>query len=615
MKTFYKGIVFALTAAILFSLCLTPTAFATEELPDGGDAAIAFKATPTIAVEDTVSTGEELKAWLVSHEDTGGAVKLTEDISLSDFYYARSRNAEAVTIDTGEFSIIASGYVYLQATSPLTIRGIGGEQGVLRSSGQGNMLHLYGLALKAEDGNAVFQEEGTGFILENTAVSGDVHYAQQPFVTEWKPVLVVVERGKTLDAGLLPATLSARVNHQGQVTPFYQEVPITWDLAGHEEEQKLRRRFSASGVFENIASQNAPRCTVAYDDFPLTFLEVNVRKTSGTWGESYRFHGTFSAPADRLPITVTQEYSFDGKTWAPYQETTAETPRHGFSISLFVENEELENVPEFFIRLRWNDDETVYYSNVLRIAADSYVANEEPGGNRGGGTTIVIPSEPPEPDPKPETSEPTPNQPEDDNTNHESNGIGAETISPPESSGGSHSDESSQAITQNPDLPESSSDNESTPPLPAPTPATTPELVSEPALPNKTMASSAIVEEDTKKPAAAADPSLSHTPSAPAAEPLESPAHIPAVKDAPPDDTIPSVASPAAPPATDDTATTPPSEERAEVLTTPAVPRSVGLPLAAGLAVIAVSIGGAAFYLHPKVWQTLLGKLRNLIRR
>ena len=446
MKTIYKGIVSALTAAILLSLCLTPTVFATEEPSGSGDVPIEsavetelaeekpepstatpsdalekeetpqpnhsdhdelvspptkpavtpeppedgtatpsdaeevekdvelLMTTPSNAVEDTVSTGEELMEWLSGHKDTGGAVKLAGDISLGDFYYARDRGAEPVTIDTGTCSITANGYVYLQATSPLTIRGVGGEQGVLRSSGGGSLLHLNGLVLEAENGFAIFQEEGAGFITENTSVSGDVHYAKQPFVCEWKPALTVVERGKTLDAGMLPATLSARVNRQGQVTQFYEEVPVMWDAAGHEEDQELRLRFTVPGVFEDMASQDAPVCTVVYDDFPLTFLAVNVEKMAGNYGDSYRLSGTFSTPADRLPITVAQEYSFDGENWTLYDETTAASPSSGFSISLFVGKEELERIPEFYIRLRWNDDKTVYYSNVLRFAADSFEA-------------------------------------------------------------------------------------------------------------------------------------------------------------------------------------------------------------------------------------------------
>ena len=227
------------------------------------------------------------------------------------------------------------------------------------------MLHLNGLDLKAEDGYAVFQEEGTGFILdtlENTSVAGTVHYAEQPFVWEWEPALAVVKPGETLDDKMLPAAISACINHNGTNIYPYEDVPVTWDLSGHGEDQKLRRRFAVTGEFEGMASQTAPGCTVVYDDFPLTFLEVNAVKMEGTYGDTYRLRGTFSKPEDRLPITVAQEYSFDGKNWTLYQEKTVTTLSSGFSITLFAGTEDLERYSELFIRLSWNDDGTMSVS-------------------------------------------------------------------------------------------------------------------------------------------------------------------------------------------------------------------------------------------------------------
>ena len=725
MKTVFKGITFALTAAVLFSLCLTPTAFATvessaamhfpmEEVVEGsklltatpsdaGDAAeqaelltaapsdaeeieedvelltltpsdaekleedakllmatpsdaekleedaklltatpsdaeeteekaVLLTATPAKAVEDTVSTGEELMEWLSSHKDIGGAVKLTDDISLGDFYYARSRDADAVTVDTGVFSITADGYVYLQATSPLMIRGIGGEQGVLRSSGMGSLLHLNSLVLESEDGYAVFQEEGTGFISENTVVSGEVHYADRPFVCEWEPALTVVERGKTLDAGMLPATLSARVNRQGQVTHFYEDVPVTWDLAGHEEDQKMRRRFTVPGMFVDMASQNAPVCTLAYDDFPLTFLDVNVRKTMGTWGDSYRLTGSYSKPADRLPITVQQEYSFDRENWTTYQETTATSPSSGFSISLFVRKEDLERVPEFFIRLCWNDDKTVYYSNILRFDVDSFEANEEPGGNRGGGTDIIDPPGPPETVPAPEitppgtdpapeitppgtdpapeitppgtdsapetvlppvTSPSTPGRTEQGGTDHEADGNGDGETTFPESSDGRHEDaeEPSHGIVSPPGASAGSSDSGLGQPLSVPKPSPGP--ASEPALSGETVI-----------------PTV-------APEPVESQGHTLAAGETP-DVSLP-VKQPDAPAGSDDTTVPPSSEDSVEILAKPELKTTLQgkdvLPSAAGLMAIAACMGGAALYLYPETRKRLLQKLRNIIKR
>ncbi|NSI94405.1 hypothetical protein G5A97_03715 [[Clostridium] symbiosum] len=629
MKTVYKGMVSALTAAILLSLCLTPIAFATEEpsaatLSDAEEAELPaatpsdaeevelLTATPSNAVADTVFTGEELMEWLSGHKDTGGTVELADDISISDFYYARNMRAEAVIIDTGEFTISVNGYVYLQATSPLTIRGAGGEQGLLRTSGTGSMLHLNGLDLKAEDGYAVFQEEGTGFILdtlENTSVAGTVHYAEQPFVWEWEPALAVVKPGETLDDKMLPAAISACINHNGTNIYPYEDVPVTWDLSGHGEDQKLRRRFAVTGEFEGMASQTAPGCTVVYDDFPLTFLEVNAVKMEGTYGDTYRLRGTFSKPEDRLPITVAQEYSFDGKNWTLYQEKTVTTLSSGFSITLFAGTEDLERYSELFIRLSWNDDGTMYYSNILGFAMDSLEVNEEPGGNRGGGTDIVDPPKQPEPDPEPETtppeasepetkpppvtSDPPPGQPGNSGTDHESDGDGA--TSSTGSSGGSHGDgkEPAHGITQKSDLPGGSLDYEAAPPITVPESTSVPGLVSEPVLPNKTVVSSSAVKDEPKKPSAAAEPTPSRASSAPVSEAPESTAQISAansdMKEA--------------------------AEALAETEAEPPVQEPDILPVVAGFAAVAVSIGGAALYLHPQAWKRLLGKLRNRIRR
>ena len=610
MKTVYKGMVSALTAAILLSLCLTPIAFATEEpsaatLSDAEEAELPaatpsdaeemeeevelLTATPSNAVADTVSTGEELMEWLSGHKDTGGTVELADDISISDFYYARNMRAEAVIIDTGEFTISVNGYVYLQATSPLTIRGAGGEQGLLRTSGTGSMLHLNRLDLEAEDGYAVFQEEGTGFILdtlENTSVAGTVHYAEQPFVWEWEPALAVVKPGETLDDKMLPAAISACINHNGTNIYPYEEVPVTWDLSGHGEDQKLRRRFTVTGEFEGMASQTAPGCTVVYDDFPLTFLEVKAVKMEGTYGDTYRLRGTFSKPEDRLPITVAQD----------------------FSITLFAGTEDLERYSAFFIRLSWNDDGNMYYSNVLGFAMDSLEVNEEPGGNRGGGTDIVDPPKQPEPDPEPETtppeasepesappvtSDPPPGQPGNSGTDHESDGDGA--TSSTGSSGGSHGDgkEPTHGITQKSDLPGGSLDYEAAPPITVPESTSVPGLVSEPVLPNKTVVSSSAVKDEPKKPSAAAEPTPSRASSAPVSEAPESTAQISAANDEMKEA----------------------AEALAETEAEPPVQEPDILPVVAGFAAVAVSIGGAALYLHPQAWRKLLEKLRNRIRR
>ncbi len=481
MKTVCKGMAWPLAAAILFFLFLTPRAAAEEGPPGAGGAfavpsAVAAPAEETPApaapsAADTAATAEELLEWLAGHQDTGGTVCLSADISLCDVSYVHPLRKPAITVDTGGFSLTANGSVELLAGSPFTIRGVGGKNGLLRVS-EKSALYLDGLTLEAQQGYAAFQEEGSGFMAENTSFSGDVHYAEQPFIWDWKPGLAVVALGEAFDPGRLPAGLLARVNSQGRTAGEYVEVPVAWDRSGAGEAQTLRRRFAVSGEFENMASQKAPCCTVAFNDFPLTFLEVSARKTQGRFGDAYRFTGGFSKPEGRLPITVAQEYSFDGVDWVACPETTATAPNSGFSISPFVAADDLERVSDIFIRLHWEDAGTVYYSNVLRFAADSLLANEEPGGNRGGGTDLVDPPKPPKPDPAPETdppkaapapapSQPAPGQPANGAPGREVGGGGEGAASPPAASGGGGGP--SHGVTQNREPPGGSPEPEAAP--------------------------------------------------------------------------------------------------------------------------------------------------------
>lgn len=92
--------------------------------------------------------------------------------------------AEAVVIDTGEFNTVAvNGCVYLQATSPLTIRRRNRACLYLR---HGSMLHLNRLT-GSRGRIRRLPGEGTGFILdtlENTSVAGTVHYADASLLWE-----------------------------------------------------------------------------------------------------------------------------------------------------------------------------------------------------------------------------------------------------------------------------------------------------------------------------------------------------------------------------------------------------------------------------------------------
>ncbi|MEW3562842.1 hypothetical protein AB1I98_25820, partial [Enterococcus avium] len=148
-------------------------------------------------------------------------------------------------------------------------------------------------------------------------------------------------------------------------------------------------------------------------------------------------------------------------------------------------------------------------------------------------------------------------------------------------------------ITQKSDLPGGSLDYEAAPPITVPESTSVPGLVSEPVLPNKTVVSSSAVKDEPKKPSAAAEPTPSRASSAPVSEAPESTAQISAANDEMKEA----------------------AEALAETEAEPPVQEPDILPVVAGFAAVAVSIGGAALYLHPQAWRKLLEKLRNRIRR
>ena len=705
MKTVYKGVVFALTAAILLLLCLTHTAFATEDwtgatpsdaeeieqlaatpsdaeeveqlaaVPSDAEEIEQPAATPSDAVEeeellvatpsdaveeeellvatpsdavevkslmnappktvpepDTAATAEELLEWLQEHENSEGTLRLTADIFLDDLFYMENPRKN-ITIEAGEFAIIATGKVDFWRGG-LTVRGQGGERGVFRAA-KGGRLSIGYMTIEAEEGFAVFQEEGAGLqVLQCVVEESAVHYSETPFVWRWKPLQVVVKPGQTA-ADLLPQTVKAYdVNRLGQMNP--EEVPVVWELAEHESSEEQRLRFDAVGSAPGFTYGSPPVCTVIYDDYPLTFLYVNAKKKEGGQGESYLFSGTFSIPEDRLPFTITQDYSFDGVNWTVYEEIEVNAPDTSFGISCAANAGDIQRFPDVFIRLSWNDGGTMYYSNVLRFARDNMEKSEDHGGNRGGGTDIVDPPEPPEPEPEPgttppgtaepenpppetsepettpppETSEPetTPPPETSDPTSGSSGNSGTDygsdesgSASSQENSGGSHrgGDGSSSGITLKPDLPGGSREPEAAPPISVPgaVPGQAPasglasEPVSEPvtesSLPDKSVVSSAVSGEEAERHSAVADTSpsraSSHAPSAPTSEPPDSTEVL--------------------------------AEPETEATLRPAPQRPDAGSAVAGLAAIAASMGAAALYLHPKAWKRLVGRLWDLFKR
>lgn len=424
---------------LIISLCNIPVVFATdvssapastispeneaplrtisdEEMTAGMDSTEQRQAETT--PPDTAATADELLAWLDAHQRTEGTVRLTSDIFLDNLSYVRISKVP-ITIDTGEFSIIAAGCVELYI-SGLTICGYGGEDGVLRAAKGGDLFISY-LTIVADAGYTVVQEEGAGFVLDSVVLAeGSILYANTPFICYWDPVLILVEPGQ-IASEVLPASVPANVRRLGGI--HYEEVPVNWELSGHEAYEEQRLRFTFNSTVTGFAFEEALTCTVVYNDFPFTFTEVTANE-SRTY---YDIGANFTKPEVTFPITISQEYSFDGETWAEMDESQIWNYTGLDFIFSKIEDDDaviwdtVRN-PWLYIRIHWRDGEVHHFSNVLRFSGVDFGAAEDIGGNRGGGTDIIAPPTvekpelpaPPDPSPKPPagiTKVPTPSSP------------------------------------------------------------------------------------------------------------------------------------------------------------------------------------------------------------
>ena len=340
--------------------------------------------------EQHISTGPALLEWLEAHKNTGGTARLTDNIVVDEdySYCPNGTDRPSVAVNTDQYTITVTGEVELCSDGQLVFSGQPDGKSIFYVASKG-MLSMLGVIVESGNGQCtLWQEEGAGLIIEDCDISGDIHYADMPFVIYQNPVSVVVEEGQTLN-DVLSAQVSCTVNRQGK-TSHNEQVLLSWDLEGTENLQEERQRFNLQGTFLDMMSAEPASCLVIYNDYPLTFTEVKATVS----GSYYMFQGWYTKPEEDLPITVMAEYSFDGQNWTIAEET--DDFHRGFFICIKSEPYEIEEHPNIYIRLQCNDNGSRHFSNVLCYAADNLENVEDIGGSRGGGTSIINPPENPQ---------------------------------------------------------------------------------------------------------------------------------------------------------------------------------------------------------------------------
>lgn len=400
------------TAASELSI-VVPELDAAEEAETG--ASVSENNVVPAAHQDFVSTGEEFMAWMESHKNTGGSVRLTNHVSLDQSYVfipTVLQPTDQLIVDTAGYTVTVTGEVELWSNGLLTFIGNANAQGMLHVAA-GGMLDMHGVNVEAghneaveptesASGYALWQEEGAGLALDNCRVSGNIHYAQTLFVMYDNYVYAIAEKGQTA-ADVLPVQINCEVNYQGAVSD--RQMPVEWNLEGTQMLQEERLRFVVQGSFVNGASSVPPVCTMVYNDYPLTFTEVKASAGNGF----YSFKGSYTRPKEYVPMTIITEYSFDGNNWLVDEEHMVSDIDEPANFIIGFSEEESSGLPHsyVYIRLRGEHGGICYFSNVLCYAADSLAMKEEIGGGRGGGTSVVNPSDTPEREPADTASEQT----------------------------------------------------------------------------------------------------------------------------------------------------------------------------------------------------------------
>lgn len=363
----------------------------TMESSAGLDAGQTMESATLPDTEESVSTGSALIAWLESHKNTGGTVRLTDHVTLDGeySYCPGGMNKPSVLVDTDQYTITVAGEIEFLSDNHLTFSGTPDGKGVFCVAPKG-MLSMQGIVVESSQ-CALWQEEGAGLMVSSDCrISGSVHYADTPYVTDAAPVYVVVEKDQTLN-DLLPAEIKCDVNRQGKVSKG-EQLSVSWHLEGTEKQQEQRRRFRLQGSFLQAEWAKPIQCTVIYNDYPLTFREVNASVN----GNGYIFRGRYIKSKGASVPTLISEYSFDGINWLVYDEFTVEGTYEGFIIIVDGGEPDRAAHPDIYIRLHYRNNGTRYFSNVLCYDSGNLENVEDIGGSRGGGTSIINPPDDPQ---------------------------------------------------------------------------------------------------------------------------------------------------------------------------------------------------------------------------
>lgn len=426
-KGFYSAFLAAVMAVLLL-LCAVPvtadTSPASAHAPvvDSGVPAAAPEA--TIADWDEVGSFAELTDWLKSHQKIGGGVRLTNDIELPAgeryIYSGVWAYDPMLYIDVGEHTIYVGGH--LEFAPYLDFFGKGGENGIFHVK-QGGYLSLVSdydytiLSVRAEEGNAIYQEDGAFLGCYTDDIIGDIRYPEFPVawpfsdVSEFYgyienfPATVQPLKGE-IDTAEFPQTMRSYLCKNGESSYDTYDLPVSWNFEEFEEQLAARERFVLTGEYTgDVTALAQPACLVTFlREDAAVFLQCSANKK-----EEDRLIFALRIKLDDPSMVHRLEWSVDGEVW---QRANAENIDDDDNVAdadeyLFSWREEDDGIvryegsfntaelPRYFSVATTNAEGRTTYSDTIYLDGNDKVAGYDDGGNRGGGTGIAPPQLPP----------------------------------------------------------------------------------------------------------------------------------------------------------------------------------------------------------------------------
>ena len=329
-------------------------------------------------------------------------IRLTADITVSggkdDIYYIISPEYAPIYIDTGEYTIYVEGQ--LQILGNALIFGKGGEEGLVHIR-KGGYADIQGASLRAEEGYAVWQEDGAYFSAsdwnESTSYpasyscEGECRYPDKPVVwdsyeesSEEIPYRIVpAETAFTQE--MLPEALFCVWCENGKRCEG--KLPVFWETEEntHTSLQERKRTLLKGNFGMDRDAARRPECMLVFQNKNGAVI---IKGELTAYTEDF-FVMSLDFILDNYEEENDSFYvicSGDGKEWQRSEQGNYSLQN---GIAYYDETFEDGRQPPVYFCVCVEKKDRLYYSDTVMISEDNTLVIADIQGGRGGGTPVL----------------------------------------------------------------------------------------------------------------------------------------------------------------------------------------------------------------------------------